>query len=144
MTFTYYGYPEDNEKDEVRFLIQDTKSTGPLLQDEEIYYLLKVFPNPLRAAAMACDSLSAKYAREALSKSIGDLSLDLKQKSLMFREQASRFWILAKEFRGQPQVFAGGISKTQKRDEELNSDRVQPEFYRDMNDLPGTIIGTSS
>lgn len=143
MTWTYLGFPEDNTKDEVRFLINDTRSTDQLLQDEEIYYLLRYWPNPLRAAAMACDTLASRYTRNAIDKKVGDLALDFRTRGKMYMDLAGKFWTLSKEFRGSPQVFAGGISISQKRTEEQNSDRVVPEFYRRMNDFYGTIIGTS-
>lgn len=131
-------------KDEVRFIIGDTSSSSAQINDEEIYFLLSVFPNPLRASAMACDSLAAKYARQAVDKKVGDLALDLRSKAKLFQEQAHRLWILAKEFRGSPQVFAGGYLKSQKQSEVLNNDRIAPDFYKHQMDLPGTIIGTSS
>ena len=71
------------------------------------------------------------------------MALDFRTRGKMYMDLAGKFWTLSKEFRGAPQVFAGGISISQKRSEELNSDRVSPEFYRRMNDFYGTIVGTS-
>lgn len=142
--WSYEGYPSDNVKDEVRFLLRDTDSADQLLSDEEIYYLLSIFPNPIAAAAMGCETLSSKYARDASDKTVGDLKINLTEKSKAFRDQASRLWILSKQHRGRPQVYAGGISRADKQSQEQNSDRVVPEFYRHMNDFPGTLIGSSS
>lgn len=144
LTWSYEGYPSDNLKDEVRFLLRDTDSTDQLLSDEEIYYLLTIFPNPIASAAMGCESLSGKYARDATDKTVGDLKINLTEKSKAFRDQASRLWILSKQYRGQPQVYAGGISKADKQTQVNNSDRVKPEFYKHMNDFPGTSVGSSS
>jgi hypothetical protein len=144
ITFSYGQFPQDSLKDEVRFIIGDTSSSSSLVRDEEIYFLLSVFPNPLRASAMAMDALASKFARQAIDKKVGDLALDLRQKSKLFQEEAHRLWILSKEFRGRPQVFAGGYLKSQKQAQDQNTDRIRPDFYSHMNDLPGTIIGTSS
>jgi hypothetical protein len=138
------GYPADNTKDEVRFLVRDTDSTDQLLSDEEIYYLLSIFPNPIAAAAMGCETLSTKFARDASDKTVGDLKINLTEKSKAFSEQASRLWYLSRLYRGRPQVYAGGISKADKQSQEQNTDRVDPDFYKHMNDFPGTLLGTSS
>jgi len=142
--WSYDGYPADNLKDEVRFLVRDTDITDQLLSDEEIYYLLSIFPNPIAAAAMGCETLSSKFSREASDKSVGDLRINLVEKSRSFRDQAGRLWILSRLYRGRPQVYAGGISKADKQSQEQNTDRVVPEFYKHMNDFPGTLVGSSS
>jgi hypothetical protein len=144
ITWSYQGYPADNLKDEVRFLVRDTNSSDQLLSDEEIYYLLTIFPNPLASAAMACETLASKFARDASEKAVGDLKINLVEKGKAFSDQASRLWILSKLYRGRPQVYAGGISVADKRSQEQNSDRVTPDFYRHMNDFPGTQTGSSS
>jgi hypothetical protein len=138
LSFSYDGFPADNLKDEVRFLLGDTDSTDQLLSDEEIYYLLTYFPNPIASAAMGAERLATQYARDASNKAVGDLKINLTEKSKSFGTQASRLWILSKQYRGRPQCYAGGISKTDRQNQLNNSDRVPPDFYRHMNDLPGT------
>ena len=144
ITWSYEGYPADNTKDEVRFLVRDTDTTEQLLSDEEIYYLLSIFPNPIASAAMGCETLSSKFARDASEKTVGDLKINLTEKAKSFRDQATRLWLLSKLYRGRPQVYAGGISIADKQTQVANSDRVQPDFYRHMNDFPGTGTGYGS
>ena len=55
MAFTYVD-PTSGDRDKVRFLIQDTDSTDPHLQDAEITYLVSVWGNVYRAAAYAADA----------------------------------------------------------------------------------------
>lgn len=88
MAFTYGGDPSANNRDKVRFLIGDTDSTNPLLQDAEILFLFNEWnSNAYIAAAHACDSLAAKFAGKAdNSKSVGDLSI-----STQFGQQADRY-----------------------------------------------------
>ena len=55
MSFTYSGNPETSTLDAVRFMIGDTNPCDPLLQDEEINYLIGQHANdssngPLMAA----------------------------------------------------------------------------------------------
>lgn len=84
MTWTYGGDPSANTRDEVRFLIGDTDTTDQQVTDEEIAYLLTIYPAQtgypnFRAAAAAASSLAAKYAKSA-RKSVGALSIDHGQK----------------------------------------------------------------
>jgi len=78
--WTYSGNPKSSPKDEVRFLIGDTDDSEPLLQDEEIKYILTVTPSAgtssynYGAAAVAAKSIAAKFARER-DKTVGSLSL---------------------------------------------------------------------
>lgn len=76
-SFTYSGDPSSSDRDTVRFLIQDTDSTDPLVSDSEIAYLLNAAAaNVYQAAHDACTTISARFARKAdTSKSVGDLSL---------------------------------------------------------------------
>lgn len=128
MVWTYSGNPAANEKDAVRFLIGDTDPDDPLLQDEEILYLLEHTNEVEGAAAEAAYSLAARFSRQA-DKSVGDLSLSLSQKSAAFWQLAESLWRRS-GLRALP--FAGGISKSQKRATEADADRVKPAFSRSM------------
>lgn len=131
MTWTYSGDPNSSPKDEVRFLIGDTDSENPKVSDEEIEYALSRNNGDVNLAAADCArALAAKYASWA-TKSVGDLSLsygDLMQHYLDLA--ASLETSASKKMR--PQVFAGGISRTDKRKTELNSDRVRPSARVDQ------------
>ena len=99
MTWTYGGDPSANDRDEVRFLIQDTNTNDQLLSDEEIAYLLAEYTaSNLLAAARACEVIATKFARDASLITIGDTTVDHRKRAqiylamsrdLMFQYQAS-------------------------------------------------------
>jgi hypothetical protein len=96
MAFTYVD-PTSGDRDKVRFLIQDTDSTDPHLQDAEITYLLSVWTNVYAAAAYAAEAIAAKYAHKTnYSRSIGDLSI-----SESYATSAAEFRELAKTLKAQ-------------------------------------------
>ena len=87
MTWTYSGDPSSNDRDAVRFLVADTDVTDPLIEDEEITYLLTLYLVPPFAAVAAARAIAAKFSREAdQARKIGDLSLHetLSQKSFQY------------------------------------------------------------
>lgn len=80
MAWTYSGDPKDSPRDELRFTIGDTDEREPLLQDEELSFLLDANGgNVRRAAVAACRAGIAKLAREA-DFSSGATSLSASQR----------------------------------------------------------------
>lgn len=64
MTWSYSGDPTTSPKDEVRFLLGDTDIDFPILQDEEINYLLANNNNTaINAAIAGCDAQLAHFAK---------------------------------------------------------------------------------
>lgn len=77
MAWTYSGNPSSSLLDEVRFLIGDTDSTFPLLQDEEIQYTLtENSDNKYLAAADSCDAIASKFAVEVDNEVADTMSKD--------------------------------------------------------------------
>ena len=68
MTWTYTGSPGTSERDQVRFYVQDTDVTRPLLADEEIDFLLgqwrDAYNSPLYVAAVCAEVIAAKFVGE--------------------------------------------------------------------------------
>jgi len=68
MSWSYSRDPQDSSLDEVRFLVGDTDSDDQLISDEEIEYLIAkwtpVYGSNIMVAAMAAESIAAKFARE--------------------------------------------------------------------------------
>lgn len=66
--FSYSGDPSTSALDAIRFYSQDIDESDPLVSDEEIAFIVnnwvKVSDNPLFLAAVVCDVISAKFARE--------------------------------------------------------------------------------
>lgn len=91
MTFTL-----DSSTDEglLRVLIQDVDSTDYVFEDSYLTNILSLNSDDIwRAAADCCRSLSAKYAKDAYSISLGkgDISIDLKKKSEYFANLAKMY-----------------------------------------------------
>lgn len=124
MGWTYSGNPSTSTTDEVRFLVGDTVEDDPLLQDEELAYLVTEYGgDTLRAAAAACDQLANRFARD-VTKSGDGLSISSGERHRQFAERAAalRKQKAEKFSRGTP--FAGGISKIDKDSREGDSDRI--------------------
>lgn len=129
MSFTYTGNPSTGttagRRDAVRLLLKDLTSGSPLYADAEIAFFLTHHNNNVwRAAASAATGLSA---REAESKSVGDLSISGFGKS----------WKdLAAEYRRHADShvvsYAGGLSISDKQMAETDTDRVRPAFTRTL------------
>lgn len=81
--WTYSGTPSTSTLDEVRFWTQDTQTSFQLLQDEELTFLinsyLPVYGSAVAVAAIACEVIAAKFARQVdtsadgVSVSLGSL-----------------------------------------------------------------------
>lgn len=94
MVWIYTGDPQGDPVDEVHLLAGDTDGTDPLLQNEEIEYLLSLYPKPAGkpaylAAAAACDAIAAKFARRA-QRSVGSLSIAAQQQYEHYVQEAAR------------------------------------------------------
>ena len=90
MTMTYTD-PGSNDKDAIRFLLQDTNPTEFFLSDEEITYattkLMPLYGSVEYVAAALAETIAAKYAREATYSADG-VSIGLGQVAGQFRELA--------------------------------------------------------
>ena len=139
MTFTYVGDPSLSARERVRFLIGDTESTDPHLQDEEIAWLLSIHGDDIwETARAAAENIGISYAHRAnYSKTIGDLSI-----SEQFATSADQFYKLANKIKDQryrlappmPIVNSSSIVSTDDRNvEDYNTD-----FYVGAHDNPNT------
>lgn len=72
MAFTYEGNLATDVRDQVRFLVGDTDPTEFFLQDGEIAWLALIWSpkgSIYYVAAMACEAIAAKFAREVTTTS---------------------------------------------------------------------------
>lgn len=121
-----------SEKDQVRLLIGDTDTTDQLISDEAInFYLVQRGQSVNLAAADACDSIAAKFARQVDTKN-GALSVSASQRSEAYRKLGADLRAQNAEVCG---VFFGGQSIDGKIDLETDTDAIQPRFARGMNDV---------
>lgn len=141
MTWTYSGDPSQSAKDEVRFLIGDTNSSDPLLQDAEINWLLADCGTTRFAAVEAAEGVAAYYARSA-DKAVGNLKLSASQKFEHYTRLAVRLRRKATIATVAP--YAGGITQTDKNINRDNTDLVIPFFKRQEFDVPGSNLPQQS
>lgn len=131
MSWTYN--PTDNTPlYQVRLYTGDNDATDPLLQDEEIAFILADEGNDVyRAVVTACETLAAKYSRRATSggQQNGVLAQHFMDLARRFRRKMARSGI---------SPFVGGQSIAAKANNTQNPDLVQPSFSRDQFSEPGT------
>lgn len=118
------------DRDQIRFLIQDTQSNRPLVADEEIAWVRSTEANVFMAAAALCDSLASKGGN-IKARVVGDLRVVYDVK--FYRGLAAS---LRARGAGHQVPFAGGISITDKAEQQSDSDAVQPRAFRSEMDNP--------
>lgn len=130
MSWSYSGNPGSSAKDQVRFLIGDTISSDQLLQDAEITWLLSQYNNtPINAAIRACETIISRFSRLA-DESVGQVKIQFSQKAKGYQNTLEMLKIRLLSEDCAP--FAGGISVVQKQAQEMNADRVRPDFNKHM------------
>lgn len=130
MAWTYSGNPGSSAKDNTRFLIGDTDSCEPLLQDAEIEWVLSQYNNsPINAAIRCVETVMSKFSRLA-DENVGQVRIQYSQKAKAYRTMRNDLVNrLATEDMG---PFAGGITKTSIQSNISNSNRVRPDFTKHM------------
>ena len=126
MAWTYTGDPSLNPKDAVRFAIGDTIKSDPLLQDEEINYVLSTNSSIADAAYYACIGIVARFSRLA-DKAVGKVKISYSQKVTQYQKLADKLYMNA----GIVVIpYAGGISVADKQIMQSDTGIVQPSFKR--------------
>jgi len=132
MTFTYGGNLAASNRDQVRFLVGDADSTEVFLQDEEIDWLIAIWlpkGSIYYPAAMACEAIAAKFAREVTttsdSQTVG--TSELQQK---YMELAARLMRQHETLLTGGEVSMGGVNAGEQPDPTVTS----PAFGTGMHD----------
>lgn len=105
MAWTYTSNPADIPLDHVRFLIGDTDETEPLMQDEELNFLLSEHENTALAARKAGQIILGKLARE-IDYTIGPESVKASQRFQQYRRYLKDMGLTVSEDSGVP-IWAG-------------------------------------
>jgi len=91
MSWTYSGDPTSSPKDELRFLIGDTNSVEPIMQDEELQYLIgKYGTNDNLLKYHTYIQASTIFARD-IKRSLGPQSEDPTKRLEYFQQQAEKY-----------------------------------------------------
>lgn len=119
-------------RDQVRIECGDVVFADQQLDDKAIAYAQTVEGSILSAAARCCEWLQSFYARKA-DMSEGALRIALSQRAKAYLEKS-------KELRFRDAItavpYAGGISIADKENNNNDTDRVPPAFFRGMQDNP--------
>ena len=137
MTWSYSGNPASSNKDAVRFLVGDTDTADQLVSDQEVNYAIAEQASNNLAAAMVLRALAAKFSRLVTNK-VGDVSANCSDMAKAFQDRADALdpgGITTGTVLASPSF--GGLSQSEKDAYDSNSDAVQPDFRKSMNDIPG-------
>ena len=152
MSWSYSGDPTSSPTDAVRFEIQDTINTSPLLQDQEIQFAITteagVEPDGgytqaqiLSSAAHCCEALVRRFSMQADTHT-GSLVVTYSKAAAGFAVRAQELRLRAQGMQG---PYTGGMSKSEKQGFLQDPDRVQPFFDRDEFNNPwaGGAVGNA-
>lgn len=89
MSWTYSGDPSSSELDECRFLIGDTNSAEPIMQDEEIQYLIDTYGDDKNQVKYQLFSRAATIFARDIRRTLGPQSEDPTERLKYFKEQAA-------------------------------------------------------
>lgn len=132
MTWSYAA-PGVTTRDTVRFLVQDTVNDEPLVQDEEIDWVLTQFTDVRVAAAQVAETIARLFARQANTKT-PELSVDFTARAKQYMTLATQLRRDSAELGAIP--YAGGISTADKETQESVTDRVAPAFTTTLHVVP--------
>lgn len=129
-TWSYSYDPLSTPKDYVRFLLGDTNEDDKIFFDPEINALLS-FSNqdPLSAAIRGCEQVIAKFSR-SVDESVGSVSISFSQRLANYK--ALKATLMQRQAMEDIRPYCGGISIMDKQQHLEDSDRVRPEFTKDM------------
>lgn len=104
MSFTYSGNPADSPLDAARFLIGDTDENAPIMQDEEISYIIDTYGgfDTNTAKYQLFNRAATLFARD-IKRTLGPQSEDPTERLKFYKEQADHYKNL---------VAFGGVSCT--------------------------------
>lgn len=120
--WTYSGDPAASTSDAVRFLVGDTDSARKLVDDREIAWAIAQSGNQYISAALVCEALASKYARES-DMSMGGISKSLSKLADSFAKRAEK---LRRQATKNVKPFFGGLTISGKNALDLETDDVQP------------------
>lgn len=136
-------------KDQVRRLIGDVVFSDQQISDEEIVWILTQRSSIYGAAAECCRFIAGQYSRkvDVVTQASGGGALKTN-----YSAQAQAYLRLAQTLEGRSAMvggglpYAGGISVSDKQNNEQDSDRVAPQFNIGMEDsyLPVGPVGNET
>lgn len=139
MVWSYDGVPYSG-RDKVRAIIGDVDTNDQLIEDYQIDAVLVVFSDETEAAAHLCRNLAAKFAAQG-NVSVDGYKFENLKKAEFYRDLSKELFLQVHGSK-RPLVLAnpsyGGVSISGKDANEANTDNVEPAFYRDQFNYPGS------
>jgi len=91
MSWTYSGDPGNSDVDRYRFLIGDTLETTPIMQDEEIQFVVDTWAgNENKILYQLFNRAAVLFARD-IKRSLGPQEEDPKERIVFFKEKAAEY-----------------------------------------------------
>lgn len=91
MSWTYSGNPANNQIDECRFLLGDTNESEPIMQDEEIQYIIDMYEDNKNQILYQLFSRAATIFARDIKRSLGPQSEDPTERLKYFKEKAEEY-----------------------------------------------------
>ena len=91
MSFSYSGNPSDNNLDACRFLIGDTDAQNPIMQDEEILYIIAQSGENTNLLRYNLFTQAATIFARDIKRSLGPQSEDPTSRLNYFKAQAAEY-----------------------------------------------------
>lgn len=101
MSFSYSGDPSASSLDAMRFLIGDTDKNAPVMQDEEIQYIIDTYGADTNTAKYQLFNRAATLFARDIKRSLGPQSEDPTSRLNFYKEQAEYYKNI---------VVVGGVS----------------------------------
>lgn len=91
MSWSYSGKPANSQLDEMRFILGDTNMSEPVMQDEELEYLITEYgANRNLLLYQSFMRMAALFARD-IKRSLGPQSEDPTERLKFFKDQANQY-----------------------------------------------------
>lgn len=94
MTWTYSGNPANSEKDLYRFLVGDVNPNEPILQDEEIEYVIGAYKSQNVRLYHLFSACALFFARR-IKRKVGPIEEDPYERQRYFEEKAAKYRMLS-------------------------------------------------
>lgn len=91
MSFSYSGDPSKSAIDAARFLIGDTDKNSPIMQDEEIAYILDTYGEDTNTSKYQLFNRAATLFARDIKRSLGPQSEDPTSRLEFYKEQANYY-----------------------------------------------------
>jgi hypothetical protein len=130
--FTYGNNPAASDVDAVRFLVGDTNSDRPLLDDREVEWAITQYPDRNLAAASLAEHLFGVFASKGDFK-VGPVNKSYSKVADLFKQKADQ--LRAEACKGAIPSFPATHFST-KRVLEQNADLTRPQILVGISDNP--------